>query len=322
MFKNKYGEIRSGWPLSLSLAMVFLIQMGLGVVVAVLAMMQTGFDAVVNNPEAYTQAVMSITEAPWINFIMYTVMIGGLLLIFWLVYKRPVKELGLYAEGWIPQLLFGGLLGLALMALAVVLLLVTGNARLSGFNGAGIATGLFWLGFVRYLFVGFFEEILSRGLMMTVLKTTRNKWVIILTPAVLFGLLHILNNNVTVFSLANIALVGVLFAYLFIKTGRLWVPIGLHITWNFMQGYIWGIPVSGSGIPTCAFTTTVFTGPDWLTGGAFGIEGGAACTLVILLGLVFTHFFVCVPEQPDRFWQMDNHLPLTRGALADTTPEQ
>jgi hypothetical protein len=120
-----------------------------------------------------------------------------------------------------------------------------------------------------------------------------------------------MNYNVTFFSLANIALIGVLFAFLLIKTGRLWAPIGFHIAWNFVQGYIFGIPISGSSNDTALLNTT-FSGPDLLTGGAFGAECGAACTLIIILGMLFVQFVIKPPKNPKEFWSMDGDLPLTR----------
>ena len=233
-----------------------------------------------------------------------------MLLLFWLVYKRPIRQVGLHTAGWYKHLLFGGAFGTAAILLATIILLVTGTARFDSADWNGLLNALFWIGLMRYIFVGFFEELLSRGVMMTALKTTRNKWIIIFLPAVIFGLLHALNDNVTFFSLCNIALVGVLFAYLFIRTGRLWAPIGFHITWNFVQGNVLGIPVSGGS--DFSVIQTLFTGPDWLTGGAFGVEGGAACTLVLALGLAFVHF--CI-KQRDYCWRIDSDLPLTRGPI-------
>ena len=95
---------------------------------------------------------------------------------------------------------------------------------------------------------------------MTTLKTTRCKWAIIGIPSVLFGLMHIFNPNAAALPIFNVALIGVLFSYLFIKTGRLWAPIGFHFTWNFFQGYIFGVPVSGTNVPASALMSTVFTG--------------------------------------------------------------
>ena len=314
MLKNKYGELRGGWMLALSQAVLLIPQTIISLIVGLLAVAQVGTATLLTNPNALVEASVALLNSTALTAILYTLMIGSMLLLFWLVYKRPLRQMGFYSTGWIKQLLFGSLFGIVLIVLSLVLLLLSGTAQIASVDWRGLGNALFWGGLVNFIFVGFFEEILSRGIMMTALKSTRSKWVIVLIPSILFGLMHIFNQNVTVFSLLNIMVVGILFAYLFIKTGRLWAPIGFHITWNFFQGYVFGIPVSG-GAPSVSVMNVIFTGSDWLTGGAFGIEGGAACTIAIILGLVFVHF--CL-KQTNDFWRIDSDLPLTRGAAIPT----
>jgi hypothetical protein len=54
------------------------------------------------------------------------------------------------------------------------------------------------------------------------------------------------------------------------KTGQLWLPMGLHLGWNFFQASVFGFAASGQGSPSLISQTP--TGPDWLSGGAFGAE--------------------------------------------------
>lgn len=100
--------------------------------------------------------------------------------------------------------------------------------------------------------------------------------------SLLFGLAHAWNPNVSVFGLINVMLAGVLLSIAYLQTRALWLPIGIHIGWNFTQGYIWGLPVSGT-TQIDPLTISQETGPDLLTGGTFGPEGGAACTIICLL---------------------------------------
>ena len=72
------------------------------------------------------------------------------------------------------------------------------------------------------------------------------KWLIYVISAVVFSLAHGMNPNVGIFGLVNIALVGILFAYMFDATKSLWLPIGYHITWNYFQGNVFGFAVSGT----------------------------------------------------------------------------
>jgi membrane protease YdiL (CAAX protease family) len=321
VFINKYGEFRSGWTLAFTLLAWLFIQMIAVVIITIVAGVQVGMamaSGPAADPAAVTEAVMvqatAMSEAPPTYIILNAVLSGVLFLLFYVIYKRPFKQVGLYKEGWLKHLLLGGLFGIALIVLAAVILYASGTATVRAVQIGNLGRPALWAGLLMMVAVGFTEEFLSRGIMMTALKTTRNIWAIILIPAAIFGVMHMMNANVTVFSVLNIMLVGVLFAYLFIKTGRLWAPIGFHITWNFAQGYILGVPVSGlSSIVEDSVIATVFTGPDWLTGGAFGIEGGAACTLVNIAGLVYLHF--CV-KQAEGMWSIDSDLPLTRGMQA------
>ena len=87
----------------------------------------------------------------------------------------------------------------------------------------------------------------------------------------MFGLLHIGNANATWFSSAAIALeAGILLGALYMLTRRLWAVIGFHAAWNFMQGWVFDIPVSGNKTP--ALVRADISGSDWMTGGAFGLE--------------------------------------------------
>lgn len=238
MFQNRYKELRSGWAIALSIAAIFTAVMPLILVLSVMAAASIDWGGLAAaEPAALTEAVTGeingVLASPWINYGMYILQIGGLLGLFCLLYKRPLSHMGLHPKGWLKHLLFGGLFGIVSIGLAVAALAVTGAAEIGAPDWSALADSRWIHGFFVFVMVGFFEEILSRGFMMTALKTTRKTWLIVSLPAVIFGLLHAVNPNVTAFSLLNIMLVGILFAYLFIKTGRLWAPIGYHITWNF-----------------------------------------------------------------------------------------
>ena len=97
-----------------------------------------------------------------------------------------------------------------------------------------------------FILVGFSEEMFFRGYVMSTMASRGNKkWVIYVASALIFSIAHGLNPNVSILGLVNIALVGILFAYMFYATNSLWLPIGYHITWNFFQGNVFGFAVSG-----------------------------------------------------------------------------
>jgi uncharacterized protein len=89
-----------------------------------------------------------------------------------------------------------------------------------------------------------------------------------------------MNPHATIVSSLAIAIeAGVLLAVAYAATGRLWLPIGIHIGWNFTEGRIFGVPVSGFPAVPSLFRGTV-SGPDFLTGGTFGLEASLLAVLV------------------------------------------
>lgn len=156
-----------------------------------------------------------------------------------------------------------------------------------------------------FVVVGITEEMLSRGYQLTNLAEGFNfqslgqrravllAW---LLSSSLFGLLHVFNPNASVVSTVNLILAGLFLGLGYILTGSLAIPIGLHITWNFFQGNVFGFPVSGNDFSTATFIAINQGGPELWTGGAFGPEAGligvgamGIGTLLILLWVRWFH---------------------------------
>ncbi|MBT3314413.1 MAG: CPBP family intramembrane metalloprotease [Anaerolineae bacterium] len=132
-----------------------------------------------------------------------------------------------------------------------------------------------------FILVGWNEELLSRGYHLQNLADGINlTWGVIISSSV-FAILHIGNPGATWISTLGLFLAGVFLAYGYIRTKQLWLPIGLHIGWNFFEGVVFGFPVSGLNIFT--LTRINIHGPELITGGAFGPEAG----LIVIPALVF-----------------------------------
>ena len=123
------------------------------------------------------------------------------------------------------------------------------------------------------------EEILLRGLIFRLLEKWLGSWAALTISALLFGLAHIANPNSSLFAAIAIALeAGILLAAVYMVTRRLWAVIGLHMAWNFTQGGIFGVAVSGNEIE--GLLASVMDGPELLTGGAFGAEASIPAILI------------------------------------------
>ena len=114
--------------------------------------------------------------------------------------------------------------------------------------------------------------------------------VVILTSA-FFALAHYGNPGATAFSVINTGLAGIWLGVAYLKTRNLWFPFGVHLMWNWMQGAFFGIEVSGlQNLITAPFLREIDSGPVWLTGENYGIEGGVACTIALLLSTTLIWF--------------------------------
>jgi uncharacterized protein len=146
----------------------------------------------------------------------------------------------------------------------------------------GQSAGILVSGFALYSIVGFAEEILLRGYPFRVLLRATNPTATLLVTSVIFSLIHLANPGISVPALCNIGLAGIWLGKARLVTGRLWLPIGLHTGWNFLQGTVFGYPVSGV-LEGGVFRTDAL-GAAWWTGGMFGPEGGALATCILVLG--------------------------------------
>ena len=143
--------------------------------------------------------------------------------------------------------------------------------------------------FVIFIFVGWNEELLSRGYHLQTIASGINLfWGVVISSAV-FGLLHLGNPNATWVSAAGIFFAGIYLAFAYIRTKQLWLSIGLHIGWNFFEGVVFGFPVSGLDI--YPLTRIKVTGPELWTGGAFGPEAGLIVLPSLIVGGILIYLF-------------------------------
>lgn len=190
--------------------------------------------------------------------------------------RRPVLELS--GRGALAQIAGGFAIGLALFAIVIGLLALTGHYHVRGSgNPLALLSGLvFWFsGAVM-------EELLFRGFVFRITRNVFGTWIAVAVSALLFGALHAANPGASVFSSIAIALeAGVLLALAYAATNRLWLPIGIHAGWNYAEGTIFGTAVSGGTVKSTLLHGAL-TGNTLLTGGAFGAEASVIAVLVCL----------------------------------------
>jgi len=143
--------------------------------------------------------------------------------------------------------------------------------------------------FAMFILVGWNEELLSRGYHLQTIASGLNLfWGVVISSAI-FGILHLGNPNATWVSAAGIFFAGIYLAYGYIRTKQLWLPIGLHIGWNFYEGVVFGFPVSGLDI--YALLRIQVSGPVLWSGGAFGPEAGLIVLPSLIVGGALIYWF-------------------------------
>lgn len=200
------------------------------------------------------------------------------LLVRW-VERRKVSELD-----WrkLPHLLWGVLGGLLLFVALTAQLWMAGAFAISGFSDAPLWS-LFLLTAVAPAIT---EEIVSRGILFRLTEEGLGTWIALAVSALFFGFMHAGNPGATAWSSIAISIeAGLLFGLLYHVTRSLWWCIGLHAGWNFVQGAVFGIPVSGIAVD--GLLDSRLQGPDWLDGGGFGAEASVltvlTCSIITLL---------------------------------------
>lgn len=221
-----------------------------------------------------------------VNWVSAGLTLGLLWFLLWLYLRfaerRSFKDIGMPFKKRNVLHIFPGLLfGIALILLSAIPLYATGNYTISFAepNLLALAGGI-----PLFIMVGFCEEMITRGAMQHGLLRLSPLPAVIITSA-LFSAMHLMNPNLAVLPMINLFLAGMVMGMLVYATGDIWASIGMHITWNWLQGSVLGINVSGQDFGGL-FSTKIVGSNEIITGGEFGIEGSIICTIVMVISIV------------------------------------
>lgn len=283
LFINRHGNLRSGWRFFIFL-LSFLFLGGFISLAIKLILANLGV-----NYSVSSLIFISINSA----VSLVTAIVLG-----WLWGKHlenlPFRALGAsFTENWLKDLIFGMLLGSGTLIFAVLMGILFGGLRFT-FNEArngqaivetlAVSLGVFILGAA-------FEEAFFRGYILQTFARARLAWLAILLTSVFFAFGHLGNTNANHLSTLNTILAGVWFSVAYLKTRTLWFPFGLHLMWNWFQGAIFGIEVSGiTELTSAPLMREIDGGPVWLTGASYGIEGGILCTVALIFSTLLIWF--------------------------------
>ncbi len=218
--------------------------------------------------------------------------------------RRSFWTTGLERTGIWEKYSRGALVGFVMMIFPVVIMAVFGMMSFESdptvWSGAGAIPGVLIM-LVGWLAQGAAEETLTRGFLLPVFGIRFGPFWGIIGSSVLFSSLHLLNPNVNLIAILNLFLFGVFASVYAMSEGGLWGVFAIHSLWNWAQGNLLGLEVSGSSIGGTTLINLKATGPDLITGGVFGPEGGLAITLILLIGCLVLYYEIS--KKPQSIFQ-------------------
>lgn len=212
----------------------------------------------------------------------------ALLLFLWVRFKegRPFSSLGLRGTRPLARFLAGLALGAGLMAVGVLVPTVFGDLE-NGLSQHTLSGSSALLPLIPLLIVFMLqastEELVFRGYMLPMGLRQLPGWVAVIGTSVIFAVMHLGAGAV---GTINILMYAVFACVVVIQQGSLWLICGFHAGWNFFQGNVFGVPVSGNPEPTSIFSF----GPtaesnELVSGGTFGIEASLVGTALLAVAI-------------------------------------
>jgi len=277
----------------LSFLFIFISQMGIIPVIIVLGILYGFSETGISLPEELPALVSGF----WMAMQLITAF-GLVYVILWawlkFVEKRPFWTLGFELKNALKQYARGFLFGMLMFVGSVAILGVFGSVAFE--SGDSSKQGVAAIGGVLLVLFGWIiqggaEEVLIRGWVLPVIGARYKAWIGLLVSSLIFAILHGLNPNLSAIALINLALFGVFAGLYAMREGSMWGISALHSVWNWVQGNFFGFQVSGTNADGGTLINLMETGEDWLTGGAFGPEGGIAVTIVLVISILITLFW-------------------------------
>lgn len=308
VFINPTGRLRSGWRLLIFalafVALLFIIATGARIVYAIALQLLPG-RSLGNYLENILFRLTFLAAALVASFIC-TRWLEGL----------PWRAAGLsLREEWLRDLLIGSAIGIASLALATGIATAGGGLSFTTFARGEVLQVGRSLVFSSVLFIiaALAEEALFRGYPLQTMSRAGLTGLAVLITSFAFAGIHIENPNFSKgLPFLNLVIAGVWFAVAYLRTRSLWFPLGIHWAWNWALGSLFGLPVSGKAIVQHPLLHGTDFGPAWLTGGSYGIEGGIACTITLIVSTIFIWRtkLVSATEEMERLTSQENPLPV------------
>ena len=288
--ETKYPLIKSGWVRALLFFFTFFIFITLFdlIGIAIVAYYsEYGFEEFISDPEL-------IMENKMMLLMMVCQLIGTLFTIGLFqkfISREDFVSIGLNFVGFKIDFYKGLLAGTVLICSGFISLTVL-NLTLIELTYFSLYDQIFY--FFLFTIVSLNEEIAIRGYILHNLSSSFNKYVALIISSLVFMIMHLGNPNIGILPLVNLFLAGIFLGIYTIHKNNLWFPIGAHLTWNYLQGPIFGFEVSGNKINSLFEQKP--NGHELLTGGNFGFEGSIILTLFLIMSIFFMDRYFQRPD--------------------------
>jgi membrane protease YdiL (CAAX protease family) len=290
--ETKYPLIKRGWLRALLFFFTFFIFITLFdlVGIAIVAYYsEYGFEEFISDPELIMENKMMLLMM--VCQLIGTLFTVGLFQKF--ISREDFVSIGLNFVGFKIDFYKGLLAGTVLICSGFILLTVL-NLTLIDLTYFSFYDQIFY--FFLFTIVSLNEEIAIRGYILHNLSSSFNKYVALIISSLVFMIMHLGNPNIGILPLVNLFLAGIFLGIYTIHKNNLWFPIGAHLTWNYLQGPIFGFEVSGNKINSLFEQKP--NGHELLTGGNFGFEGSIILTLFLMISIFYMDRYF---QKPDIF---------------------
>ena len=250
--------------------------------------------------EEYQQMILDFLSSK--ESTLVTLLLTGVTIIACVIFCKCIEKRSLYSMGFVKKnallsYILGFFAGLLMLFAAYLICALTGALEFEGVNPS-LDMKFFLLFLVAFIIQGASEEIFMRGFLM--ISAARNSSIAsaVVLNSVIFAFLHYGNNGFGLVPLLNLLLFGIFASLYMLRSGSIWGVCAIHTMWNFTQGNIFGLPVSGMNLHESLFLSTVSEIRASTNGGAFGLEGGVAVTLVLMISIMLVVFIPSKSNQP------------------------
>lgn len=284
VFINPFGRLRSGWRLLIFLLIFSLLSILLGATANKASQLAIRW--------VPSRGVAHYLENLMIRLVLLVAsLVAGYICTRWLE-GLPWRSLGLSPHArWARDLCVGSLIGIASLALATLIATAGGGLSFT-ISGRGVLLQVgqtLVFSAVLFIIAALVEEALFRGYPLQTMTRAGLITLGALLTSTAFAAVHIENPNFkSGLPVLNLLLAGIWLAVAYLRTRSLWFPLGVHWAWNWALGSLFGLPVSGiTDLAPHPLLHGTDLGPAWLTGGSYGIEGGVACTITLVISTIF-----------------------------------